>query len=327
MHGAAITLARQALLAAQPYDLLLFSDMLDVNVFLSLTRSRYANTPTALYFHENQLSYPWSPRDADRGAQRDRHYAFINYASALAVDKLYFNSDYHRTSFLAALPDFLSAFPDFENKQTLSELAAKSATLPLGIDLSSYDAYAPSAPRPSKDVPLLLWNHRWEYDKDPQSFCQLLFELLDRHIDFEVALLGERFEQEPPYFAAARQRLGRRIRAYGRAESFEDYARWLWQADILPVTSSQDFFGGSVVEAVHCGCHPILPDRLAYPEHFDSKENPRYFYATPKEATQKLVSLIQSGDWKAPCPLRERAARYDWTRLAPTYDATLLPKP
>lgn len=36
-------------------------------------------------------------------------------------------------------------------------------------------------------------------------------------------------------------------------------ARWLWQSDVLLVTSQQEYFGVSVVEAMHCGCYPLLP--------------------------------------------------------------------
>ena len=102
MHGGAVTLAR---LARQQWEtegrppLLLVSDMLDLPAFLGLTRDFLADVPVALYFHENQLTYPLPP-----GEKRDLHYAFINYTSALAADRVFFNSAYHRDSFFAELP-------------------------------------------------------------------------------------------------------------------------------------------------------------------------------------------------------------------------------
>jgi len=60
-------------------------------------------------------------------------------------------------------------------------------------------------------------------------------------------------------------------------EDFAEYAKWLWRADILPVTSRQEFFGASVVQALYCNCCALLPDRLAYPEHLPSLGVSRYF--------------------------------------------------
>jgi len=65
MHGGAITLAKQFMDMDFSPDLILATDMLDLTTFLSLTKSRTAQVPNALYFHENQLSYPWSNSDRD----------------------------------------------------------------------------------------------------------------------------------------------------------------------------------------------------------------------------------------------------------------------
>ena len=77
MHGGAITLARQFNEADFEADLLLVTDMLDLNVLLSLTRKVSAHTPVVFYFHENQINYPWSNIDRDVKYERDHHYGFI----------------------------------------------------------------------------------------------------------------------------------------------------------------------------------------------------------------------------------------------------------
>ncbi|HEY6008066.1 MAG TPA: DUF3524 domain-containing protein, partial [Geobacteraceae bacterium] len=268
MHGGAVTLARQFLAAPDEPDLLLASDMLDLTTFLALTRRRTARCRTALYCHENQLTYPWSPDDGDPPQQRDAHYGFINYASALAADAVLFNSAYHRRAFLDELPRFLKGFPDQNEPGSVATIAAKSRVLPLGLDLGRLDGFRPAAAverggRP----PLILWNHRWEYDKNPEEFFAVLLQLADEGHAFEVAVLGECFAKQPAIFERARHRLGRRVVQWGYVKDFAAYAGWLWRADVLPVTSVHDFFGASVVQALYCTCHPLLPDRLAYPEH------------------------------------------------------------
>jgi hypothetical protein len=159
MHGGAVTLAKKFLASDFKPDLLLATDMLDLSTFLALTRSKTAHIPTVIYFHENQLSYPWSPNDRDVTQKRDKHYGFINYVSALAADAVLFNSQYHMNSFLAELPHLLKHFPDHNELETVTNIQKKSGVLPLGLDLTQFDKHRTTA---QKERPLILWNHRWK---------------------------------------------------------------------------------------------------------------------------------------------------------------------
>jgi glycosyltransferase involved in cell wall biosynthesis len=318
MHGGAVTLARKFLDSGFAPDLLLASDMLDLTTFLALTRSRTSGCKSAIYFHENQLTYPWSPTDKDPRYQRDMHYAFINYSSALAADAVIFNSEYHKDAFLAGLPEFLGSFPDHQENQTINQIAAHSVVLPLGMDLRRLDRSTPLA-RKNTAPPLILWNHRWEYDKNPESFFRVLTNLADEGYPFEVAVLGESFSRQPRIFAEARQRLVGRIAQWGYVPDFSTYANWLWQADILPVTSVHDFFGGSVVQAIYCGCTPLLPNRLAYPEHLPKQHQASCLYENDDELSMKLKELLLNNIAPAPA-LRQTVSQYDWDNMAPAYD-------
>ena len=60
------------------YDAILTTDMLDLTDFLSLAKKDLP--PVLMYFHENQLSYPLSPRQ-----KRDFHLGFTNIISAFAA--------------------------------------------------------------------------------------------------------------------------------------------------------------------------------------------------------------------------------------------------
>ncbi len=319
MHGGAVTLARHFMANDGGVDLLLVSDMLDLTTFLALTRVKTARLPVALYCHENQLTYPWSPDDADPTMQRDAHYAFINYTSALAADAVLFNSRHHRDAFLGQLPEFLKSFPDQHELESLAPLAAKSSVLPLGLDLQRLDRHRPLRPEAAGRPPLILWNHRWEYDKNPEEFFNALYRLQEEGVAFEVAVLGEAYRKSPPVFAEARQRLGERIVQYGYVEDFAGYARWLWRSDILPVHSHHDFFGASVVQALYCGCTPLLPRRLAYPEHLPAELHDQCLYDDCEDLLQRLRRLL-----KRPSPgngkLRAHVARYDWRQLIGRYD-------
>jgi hypothetical protein len=135
MHGGAVSLANKFLMFHGEPDLILVTDMLDLTTFQALTRKVTHDIPFALYFHENQLTYPWSPKDRDVELKRDNHYSFINYTSALSADKVFFNSKYHMDSFLGELPVFLKQFPDNNEFQSVDLIKKKSSVLHLGVNL------------------------------------------------------------------------------------------------------------------------------------------------------------------------------------------------
>ena len=316
MHGGAATLARRFLESGQKVDLILATDMLDLTTFQALTRHRTANTPFAIYFHENQLTYPPPP-----GEKRDLHYGFINYASALAADRIFFNSDFHRDAFLEELPRLLKHFPDFNELETINRIEARSEVLPLGLDLERFDAYRP-AQRLSGPL-RILWNHRWEYDKQPEVFFNALYALLRDDLDFEVIVIGESFRQRPEEFLEARERLAGRLRYFGYARHFEEYARLLWEADVQVSSAIQDFFGASTCEAIYCGCLPILPDRLNYPTFIPDPHRELCLYRDPEGLTGRLRWACQNPDRVREISLRDHVARYDWQRLIEQYDSRL----
>jgi glycosyltransferase involved in cell wall biosynthesis len=318
MHGGAVTLARHFMADSYQPDLLLASDMLDLTTFLALTRKKTAHLPAAIYFHENQLTYPWSPNGANPAQQR-AHYAFINYTSALAADTVLFNSRYHLDAFTGQLPEFLKGFPDQNELESVAQIKRKSEVLPLGLDLQRFDEHQPKQPKDKTKPPLILWNHRWEYDKNPEEFFQALYQLQEEDLAFEVAVLGESYRNCPPIFTEAQQRLGERIVHFGYAKDFADYARWLWQADILPVNSNHDFFGASVVQATYCNCTPLLPQRLAYPEHLPAAMQEKFLYRDFSDLLNRLRVLLQNPQQET-AALRAHVASYDWAEQIAKYD-------
>nr|WP_240386262.1 DUF3524 domain-containing protein [Balneola vulgaris] len=321
MHGGAISLAKQFNELTEKPDLILGTSMLDLTTFLALTREKSSGIPVAIYFHENQLTYPWSPQDRDLKKKRDNHYAFINYVSALSADKVFFNSEYHKKSFLGSLPSFLKQFPDKREKDQLKGLTEKSEVLPLGLDLSRFDDYRDSD-KEKQSEPVILWNHRWEYDKRPKAFFKQLFRLKEHGHAFKLVVLGEQNDVNPPIFEEAKEHLKDEILHWGYANTFEEYARWLWRADILPVTSKQDFFGGSVVEAMYCDCHPILPNRLAYPGHFPKKIRRDYLYEEG-ELEVRLETALETFMYLRQIDYQSLVKHYDWSELIENYDDAL----
>ncbi len=342
MYGGAVSLAAEFEKLQHTPELILATDMLDLATFLALTRRKTAGIPTAIYFHENQITYPWSPTDADVEKNRNNQYGFVNYTSALAADAVLFNSQYHRDSLLGALPDFLRQFPDRRNMNTVKLMEEKTTVLPLGLDLKRYEEVGnvpgfiqkvtlnhpvsehESARLRKNKYPVLLWNHRWEYDKNPEDFFTALLRLEAEGINFQLIVTGENYKSAPPIFAAAKEKLKDKILHFGYVRSFADYARLLHTADILPVTSRQDFFGGSVVEAMYCNCFPLLPDRLAYPEHLPPALHSKHLYKGREDFYAKLKGVITDfAKGERESDFRRFVAHYDWSVCAEKYDEIL----
>lgn len=313
MHGGAITLANLFMEENHNFDLILCSDFLNLPVFKSLCVEKINDIPIVMYFHENQLSYPWSPHDSDINLNRDLHYHYINYTSSLTSNFNLFNSNYHLNSYIDSLKKYLKKMPDFNNFKTIDLISKKSDVLYIGCDLNKFDQHKKI--KKSK-IPLILWNHRWEFDKNPETFFNALFKLKNNNIDFEVAVLGEQFKEYPEIFNKAKEVLKSNIVQFGFCESFDEYAQWLWKADILPVTSNQDFFGISIIEASYCQTYPLLPERLSYPELFNISNNPECFYKNENDFYLKLQELIVTPSNKPEFNLN----KYDWNNIYSIYD-------
>jgi len=325
MHGGAISLAEKYLEKykdSKP-DLILVSDMLDLTTFQSLTKKETADIPTAIYFHENQMSYPISPKDSDVTTGRDLHYGFINIVSALAADYVFFNSNFHKTTFISESQKLLSKFSKEEAKNYLDNIAKKSSVLHVGIDNASLEAKDLTSPEKLsiKNKPAILWNHRWEFDKNPELFFNTLFEIQNREIDFELIVLGESPKNPPAIFKEAKERLSSKIIHWGFVESREQYAGWLNYADIMPVTSNQEFFGISVCEGILSGCMPLLPNRLSYPELLPEELHSLFIYQDDNELLTKLkAATTQQIPQDVIEKLKKSFKRFTWDTLVKQYD-------
>ena len=313
MQGAAVELAAQTetACAEHPPDLILATDMTNLSAWLALMRRTLpAQTQTVLYMHENQLTYPWRP-----GEKPDLTYAMINWLSQLCADLVVFNTEFHRRSWFAELPNLLKHFPDYNHLEKIEEVEARSRVLPVGIDLQEES----SRPDPS-GPPLILWNQRWEYDKRPDRFFQLLYRLEEAGHNFRLSVAGENFRNVPAEFEEAATRLAHRIEHWGYLPSREDYQALLRKADLVISTAEHEFFGISILEAAQAGVFPLLPNRLSYPELVPMDLHAACLYDDDDDLYKKAVARLTMPR-KAPPSLRRAVQeRYSWPVVASAYD-------
>jgi len=314
MRGAALYFA-QTIHPPVAYDGIVTTDLMSLSDLKMLLGP---NLPPALvYFHENQITYPLA-----QGEMRDVQFGFTDITTALAADRVLFNSRTHFDDFFSALPAFLKMMPEFHPLWVIDAIKEKANILHPGC---SFQAGEPEIEKPDVGPPLIIWNHRWEFDKNPVDFFAALDAVLNRGLEFRLALLGENFQKIPKPFISAKERLGDRIVCYGYEKSRKTYRNWLKKGAIVISTAFQENFGISMVEAIRHGCLPLLPDRLAYPEILPRMFHDRFLYASRRDLEEKLAALISGyGNFiGVRKPLARTMEKYAWELMAPRYDREL----
>ena len=296
-------------------DVIVATSMTDVASLMGLLRrTPLAGKPVILYMHENQLTYP-----IRKEGLRDRGLSWLQFTSMLAADQVWFNSEHNRASWFLALPEFLQGFPDHHGLEQIPFLVQRCKVVPVGLSLPRT---APLS-KPLDGPPILIWNQRWDWDKNPEAFCDLVLRLLPE-VDFRVVLLGQRPQREPPDLVSLKAILGPRLLHAGWCPR-QEYLEWLDRGTLTVSTARHEFFGISVLEAAAHGVSPLLPRKLAYPELFCPEEFPQFFYRNRNELLEKaLQALREPGSLLASMGAMQRAAyAYSWEALAPSYDALL----
>jgi glycosyltransferase involved in cell wall biosynthesis len=315
MQGAFLTLAEQLegdIRERGMPDVILASSMMDVAAFAGAIRNTAPGVPIAVFFHESQFTYPLSPAD-----KPDSTYPMKNWSSAVAADVVIFNSVFHRDVFRTEAVRFLNAFPEYKHVDRVSSVIDESIVLPVGIDSTEIAGRSHTTLRP----PLIVWNHRWEHDKGPVELLEIVSGLIESGVEFAMAMCGEVFVSVPPEFSDVIQLLGDRLVHSGWAER-DRYIELLLGSSVVLSTSMQEFFGIGVVEAVAAGAHPVLPNRLVYPERVDALNGDPTgsLYSSPTHAVDLIVDAFQT---PVDPGLARGATQYDWTHVAPLYDELL----
>lgn len=314
MRRGAQELARRAAGLTGQYEFLCASDMLDLPVFLALTRPRFDRLPVLAYFHENQFTYPRL-----RGTKFNSWFGQINYLSAITADRVAFNSEFHRQDLLQALRALAGQPNNWLLEGAIAEIEAKSFVLPVGVELEWLDGFRRGSPG---GAPILLWNHRWEFDKAPEMFVRAVERLDAEGLPFRLVIAGEPGANPVPALVELPRRFPNRIYHFGFAESRTDYARLLWESDIAVSTTRHEFFGVGMVEALYCGCTPIAPRRYNYPAVVPAEWHERCLFENEEEFVAKLRGLLESGGPSGDAG-RKSAARYGWPTTIREWDGAL----
>lgn len=310
IHGSALYFGN-ILRSSGGYDGIITSSMMRLSDLKSFVGPSLP--PVLVYFHESQLTYPTAS-----GEKKDMGMAMGDISTALMADRVLFNSQYHRQAFITAIVEIMVKAPDCPLSFIEDEILKKSAVVYPGL------CFSPNmgSKKSERDKPLIIWNHRWSYDKNAPSFFYALDVMVKRGLEFEVALLGECPGWVPREFEKAKDRLGNRLIQYGYLENRDDYCTWLNNGSIALSTAKQENFGMSMVEAMKHGCIPLLPHRLSYPEILPKAFHQEFLYTCQKDFLEKLERLLMG--WRDYGQIRHELShsmdRFSWPEMINQYD-------
>ncbi|MDQ7730048.1 DUF3524 domain-containing protein [Halomonas sp. SpR8] len=291
---------------SQHFDVVLATSMVDLATLVGLF-PHLGQARKIVYFHENQFAYPESSDQMPHSEAK-----MVNLYTALAANSVVFNSAYNRDSFIDGARAFLKKMPEnLPAVKPLEALRSRAQVLPVPIPVSNKmyrDAAIPHR---------IVWNHRWEYDKNPDDFFAVLFALSDAGVSFELAVLGQRFRQAPAIFAEAEQRLAKHIVAWG-PQPEEGYRELLDSAGIVVSTTWHEFQGLAIMEAAQRGALPLVPDRLCFPALYP----PVYRYDGTREGLYERLGAWLTDSGARPEPLETTV--WEWPAWREAYRQLLM---
>ncbi|NKB32343.1 MAG: DUF3524 domain-containing protein [Pseudomonadales bacterium] len=268
----------------ESYDLLLATSMVDLTSLRGFL-PQLASVPSIVYFHENQFAYPDNLQRQDNIEP-----LLVPLYSALCADRIVFNSKYNKESFIEGVRSLFKRLPDKIPNIAIEKLLA-SSVVPVPITIPG-NAISRSA---SSDCLEVVWNHRWEYDKDPELLLAIVERITSAALPIRLHVVGESFRQIPDPFKQIEKLLIQHCRdmkieagAFGYIEDENKYYGLLASSDVVLSTALHDFQGLSMQEACFLGCTPLAPDNLVYPEYLTAE----FLYQSLDTKTETAQTVV-----------------------------------
>ena len=242
--------------------------------------------PNIIYFHENQFAYPSNQQKIENIEP-----LLVPLYSALCADKIVFNSEYNKTTFIKGANSLFKKLPKTISSNVIKKLE-NSLIIPVPVSLPKEQ----TAKKQTSDNLEVIWNHRWEYDKGPAVLLAITKLIMAKSLPIRLHITGERFRQSPIEFAE----IGRNLEIhaqktqmkpgkFGYIKNEDSYYCLLRDCDVVLSTAEHDFQGLAVQEACLAGCTPLAPKALVYPEYLPNQ----FLYQSSDNSQDTAINIVE----------------------------------
>ncbi|XP_059731299.1 tRNA-queuosine alpha-mannosyltransferase isoform X6 [Bos taurus] len=276
---------------SEHYRILFASSVLNLTELAAL-RPDLGKLKKILYFHENQLVYP-----VKKCQERDFQYGYNQILSCLVADVVVFNSVFNMESFLTSIGKFMKLIPDHRPKDLESIIRPKCQVIYFPIRFPDVSRFMPKHKAAHLQKILSLKENGGNAPSTALPFQQQLrgSENLLKSFD----------SKSGPCDAAQQESLGCSVRQASYLKTFnssDDSSTHHGEhkqnrCDVLAEADDQQrplhiVWPHRWLEAVYCGCYPLCPKDLVYPEIFPAE----YLYSTPEQLSKRLQNFCKRPD-------------------------------
>jgi hypothetical protein len=249
-------------------DLLFTSEAMNLASLFRLMPA-LAGNPSVVYFHENQLP--------DLSSFRDDPLDLVNLNTATAATELWFNSSYHKRSFLIRAAALVDRHPELSNRSPMPNISSKSRHMPPPVDLSLVHEIESEKIR--RDPRKIFVETR---GADVQLLNDAFAALRERALEFAAVTVGPVDQLDPgvPRTTVSENDEPAQIRA-------------MFGCGVVTSTKTEAASDYQVVRALAAGCRPVLPDGGSYPEILPQPlHKPCLYDISPESLADKLAEAM-----------------------------------
>ena len=166
----------------------------------------------------------------------------------------------------------------------------------------------------------VVFSSRWDKEKCPEFFLAVIDEIMkDGHADikFIITTSAKELRSNNPDLLHL---LKRYLREYPdnlelrEGQTKEQYYHNLLESKVQFNCADQDFVSWTLLEATTCGCWPIYPNYLSFPE---ALHNRSYFMHNKGDVKHAAEQICRAIERRIPPPVEDIYRKYDksWERM------------
>ncbi|XP_016155395.1 PREDICTED: glycosyltransferase-like domain-containing protein 1 isoform X5 [Ficedula albicollis] len=310
------------------YRILFASSVLNLAELAAL-RPDLGKLKKVLYFHENQLAYP-----VQKCQERDFQYGYNQILSCLVADVVVFNSAFNMESFLKSIGKFMKLIPDHRPKDLEKIIRPKCQVLYFPVRFPDVSSFMPEhkLARLEKVIGVKRNGDAYQSERLPgQQESRAVMKTSDAHPESGLC------EPQPGLCTTQHEGLASPPAAPAQAEAPESTNPCQGEDkqgltfNLSNILSGLDYQQRPLhiawphrwIEAVHCGCYPLCPKALVYPEIFPAE----YLYSTPEQLFKRLQNFCKRPDIVRRHLYKGDTAGFSWAALGSKFRSLLAAEP